>query len=310
MENNQLSQFEIFVDVDPKTIASILSTHPITTYQPGEYLITRFEPNNHIILLLTGSAEVYLSENDEPLNIMNSGESIGEISVLDGHPASAFVIALTECHTICIDKDEIWNLAKQSHAFTFNLLNLLVSRLRSLNDQVDTSIQLQHQMERKATIDALTGLYNRRWFDDHFDDILNRCKENNQPFSFVMVDIDHFKQVNDVYGHAVGDIVLHQTGAILKKHARERDAAVRYGGEEMSLILPNTTLEQSLDIAERLRKAIQQSSFQYAKDKSLNITISLGVSSFTGKEDKQLLMKRADDALYQAKESGRNQIRY
>jgi len=124
-----------------------------------------------------------------------------------------------------------------------------------------------------------------------------------------MIDIDHFKQVNDQYGHAVGDIVLLKCGEILLEHARERDAAVRYGGEELSVILPHTTLKQALDIAERIRAIIEKTEFQYSKDKKLNITVSLGCSSYTGIEDKKELMKLADDALYRAKNNGRNQVR-
>jgi len=281
----------------------------------GDYLITRYQPNQHIFLLLSGSAEVYLDKTEAPLNIISRGDSIGEISVLDGQPASAHVIALSECHVLMIDRDAVWMLVDNSHAFAGNLLHFLVDRLRHFNQTVDTAIQIQHQMERKANFDALTGLYNRRWFDKQFDVILKRCVDNQQVFSFVMIDIDHFKRVNDNYGHAVGDIVLHQMGRILKQHARERDAVVRYGGEELSMLLPDTSSEQAFSIAERLRKKVADSLFNYDKDKSLNITISLGCSSSSienraESETKQQLMKLADDALYKAKDSGRNQVQF
>lgn len=309
MDIQAILQFELFKNIEPDIVEGLLSSHSVSTFLPGEYLITRFKPNKDLFLLLKGSVEIYLNEKDKPLNIIGDGESIGEISLLDGQPASAHVIALSECQVVKIDKDEIWPIAKNSHAFTFNLLKHLVDRLRLFNDQVDTSIKVQHRMEKRATVDALTGLYNRRWFDEQFDSILNRCKKENQSFSFIMIDIDHFKQVNDQYGHAVGDIVLHKSGEILLEHLRERDAAVRYGGEELSLILPNTTLEQAVDIAERIRIIIEKTEFQYSKDKKLNITVSIGCSSYTGSEDKKKIMKLADDALYQAKENGRNQVR-
>jgi diguanylate cyclase (GGDEF)-like protein len=309
MDVQRILQFDLFKNVRADIIEELLSSHSVSIFQPGEYLITRFKDNKYLFLLLEGSVEIYLNENDKPLNIIERGESIGEISLLDGQPASAHVIALSECQVFMIDKEKIWSIAENSHAFTFNLLQHLVDRLRKFNAQVDSSIQAQQKMEKKATIDALTGLYNRRWFDDHFDTILNRCIDENQDFSFIMIDIDHFKHVNDQYGHAVGDVVLHKTGAILLEHARERDAAVRYGGEELSLILPNTTLEQALVIAERIRKVIEKTDFQYSKDEKLNITVSIGCSTYTGSEDKNRLMKLADDALYLAKDNGRNQVR-
>jgi diguanylate cyclase (GGDEF)-like protein len=309
MDIKKISQFELFKNVNLNHIEKLSPSHPISIFQPGEYLLTRFKPNRHLYLLLKGSAEIYLNEKDKPLNIIDSGESVGVISLLDGQPASAHVIALSECQVVMIDKNDIFSIAEKSHAFTLNLLQHLVDHLRSFNEQVDSSIKIQRQLEKKATIDALTGLYNRRWFDEQFDVIFNRCKDKNQGFSFIMIDIDHFKQVNDQYGHAVGDIVLHKCGEILLEHARERDAPVRYGGEELSLILPNTTLKQALDIAERIRIIIEKTAFQYRKDKKLNISVSLGCSAYTGSEDKNKLMKLADDALYQAKENGRNQVR-
>jgi len=309
MDIQIISQFDLFKNVKLNHIEALTPSHPISIFQPGEYLLTRFKPNRHLYLLLKGVVEIYLNKNDKPLNIIEPGTSLGAISLLDGQPASAHAIALSECQVIMIDKDDIFSIAEKSHAFTLNLLLHLVDHLRNFNEQVDSSIKIQQQMEKKAIIDALTGLYNRRWFDEQFDSILNRCKDKNQNFSFIMIDIDHFKQVNDQYGHAVGDIVLLKCGEILLEHARERDAAVRYGGEELSVILPHTTLKQALDIAERIRAIIEKTEFQYSKDKKLNITVSLGCSSYTGIEDKKELMKLADDALYRAKNNGRNQVR-
>jgi diguanylate cyclase (GGDEF)-like protein len=308
MDTEKFPKFALFKDVENDVISQLITSRPITKFYPGDYLITRNESNKYLFFILKGKAEVYLDTADAALNIISSGESIGEISVLDGQPASAHVIALSECHAIIINKNETWELAKNSHAFTINLLQFLTNRLRCFNDQLDESIQIQHQVEHKARIDALTGLYNRRWFDDQFDLMLQRCIDNKQGFSFIMIDIDHFKLVNDNYGHAVGDIVLEQMGKILKDHARERDAVVRYGGEELAMLLPNTNQEQVLSIAERLRHSVENAIFQYQKEKSLSITISLGCSSYTNNESTKQLMKLADDALYKAKESGRNQV--
>jgi len=310
MKIADLKQFTIFDHVDDKTLERLIGKHEVIEYKVGEHLISRFKNNEFVFLLLEGQAKVYLSEGAESLNNIYSGESMGEISVLDGRPASVFVIAVKPCKVIKVSKEDTWLLIESSHAFTKNLLHILVDCIRMVNDQVDSSIQLQQKMATMANRDALTGLYNRHWFDEHFDGLLLRCIEANQDFSYIMIDIDHFKQVNDVYGHAAGDLVLQQTGLILSDHARTQDAAVRYGGEEMSLILPNTNLEQALNIAERLRKTIAETEFTLADQSNISITISLGCATYTGAEDKQQLMKIADDALYQAKKNGRNQVRY
>lgn len=310
MEITDLQKFTIFNDVDNKLLENFIRMHTVVKYEIDEHLISRFKTNNFVFLVLNGEAKVYLNEDSDSLNTIHMGDSFGEISVLDGHPGSVFVIATKPCEVIKISKDEFLFLSENSHAFTKNLLQILVNCVRLVNDQVDSSLQLQQKMTVVANRDALTGLYNRRWFDDQFEGLLYRAIEQKQGFSFIMIDIDHFKQVNDVYGHAVGDLVLQQTGFILSNHARSQDAAVRYGGEEMSLILPNTTLKQARNIAERLRKTIAETQFILADNSSsIQVTISLGCSTYTGIEDKQQLMKLADDALYQAKNNGRNQVR-
>lgn len=310
MEIVDLKQFNIFNNVDSQSLETIIDVHDLVEYEIGEHLISRFKTNEFVYLLLEGEAKVYLKEGGEPLNTLYSGDSMGEISVLDGYPGSAFVIATKPSKVIKISREKIWRLTESNHAFTKNLLQILVNYIRLANDQVDYSIQLQHKIAAKANRDALTGLYNRRWFDEQFDGLLRRSIEKKQDFSFIMIDIDRFKQVNDDYGHGVGDLVLQQTGLILSQHARTQDAAVRYGGEEMSLILPNTSLEQAINIAERLRKAIAETEFILTDNSSIHVTISLGCSTYTGTEGKQQLMKIADDALYLAKKNGRNQVRY
>ena len=123
-----------------------------------------------------------------------------------------------------------------------------------------------------------------------------------------MLDIDHFKQVNDKYGHAAGDLVLKQVAEKMLVNARSRDAAVRYGGEEMCLILPQTQLEQSAIVDERISMANEAEDITISDHQTIKVTVSLGSAAYNGHNTKQEIMKTADEGLYHAKERGRNQV--
>ncbi len=159
--------------------------------------------------------------------------------------------------------------------------------------------------------DGLTGLYNHRRFLELLDHEFGRSRRYETPLCLIMLDIDHFKQINDTYGHPQGDRMLVGVAKILKKMIRETDMAARYGGEEFSIILPSTELEGALALAERIRTSVEEETFPCPESHPLNITVSLGVAMFGGSEVEHPneLVKLSDKALYLAKESGRNQSR-
>lgn len=162
---------------------------------------------------------------------------------------------------------------------------------------------------RLATIDGLTGLYNHRYFQESLRNQIETSKRYGQAFSLIIIDIDFFKKFNDTYGHQAGDAVLKQVAQTLKKNSRTTDFVCRYGGEEMSIILPNTTNEEAMNNANRLCKAIAEKPFQLNSTETGNVTISLGVSTFPDNaQTAQELVEYADKGLYYAKEHGRNQV--
>lgn len=160
-----------------------------------------------------------------------------------------------------------------------------------------------------ATIDGLTDLYNHRYFQDSLRNQIEISKRYNQPFSLIIIDIDFFKKFNDTYGHQTGDAVLKQVAQTLKKNSRNTDIVCRYGGEEMSIILPNTTAKDALFNANRICKAVADKEFQLNATQTGHVTISLGVATFPeNAETAQTLIEYADKCLYYAKEHGRNQV--
>lgn len=167
----------------------------------------------------------------------------------------------------------------------------------------------ENEMRRLATHDSLTGLYNRREFDALLADELARAQRFSRPVSLLMLDIDYFKRVNDTYGHQAGDAVLKGVSELLGSQARAIDHVCRYGGEEITVILPEIDVEAGAKIAERLRAAVEVQPFDVDIGSPLHITVSIGVASFPAQADSaQKLVVVADTAMYCAKQSGRNRI--
>jgi diguanylate cyclase (GGDEF)-like protein len=163
-----------------------------------------------------------------------------------------------------------------------------------------------------AMVDGLTGLFVRRYFDARIEEEIERSRRYGTPFSVIMLDVDDFKNLNDTYGHLVGDRVLRAIANVIKAQMRGVDTAARYGGEEMAVILPRTEMVGAYNLAERIREAIAELRITTDDDppRALAVTASLGISAYpeskaqTGED----LVRRADRALYRAKKTGKNRV--
>jgi two-component system cell cycle response regulator len=172
-----------------------------------------------------------------------------------------------------------------------------------LRDNLDHSFEL-------AVTDQLTGLHNRRFMLQKLGALVARAAMGGEPMSLLMVDIDHFKAVNDRFGHDVGDAVLAQFALHMSTHVRAMDIACRAGGEEFVVLMPNTRLEAAHQIADRLRLYLAGEAYELGEGReSLAVTVSIGVAATLGANDQMdAVLKRADLALYEAKAAGRNQV--
>lgn len=160
-----------------------------------------------------------------------------------------------------------------------------------------------------AVTDGLTKLYNRHYLDTHLKNLLKQAVETGRPLAMLIMDMDHFKQVNDTYGHDVGDEVLRQLAALIVQTIRSADLAARYGGEEFVILMPETDAARAYEGAERIRKIVETTPFKVSHDVgAINKTISIGVSWLEQGDTPESLLKRADNALYQSKNSGRNKV--
>lgn len=169
-------------------------------------------------------------------------------------------------------------------------------------------ILLYETLEKMAITDSLTGLYVRRYFSERLEEEFGRSARHALKFSFLMLDIDDFKKCNDTYGHLVGDVVLKEISRIMKESIREIDLISRYGGEEFAVLLPETSGNSAMLVAERIRKKVEEEVFK-AYDERIKITLSIGLSEYPeSASNSASLIDRADEALYRAKNAGKNVV--
>jgi diguanylate cyclase (GGDEF)-like protein len=190
----------------------------------------------------------------------------------------------------------------------FTLLAKTAKINRELEREIQQRLKLEAALKELAATDPLTGLYNRREYEMLFGHEIERARRMNTALSICIVDLDHFKRVNDTYGHGVGDDVLRRTAAICRKNLRTVDIIGRLGGEEFIFLLPETTIDQAVVIGNRLLEALSTTDID-AGVTTIRITATIGISQLLpGDQDFNTLIQRADTALYRGKVAGRNRV--
>jgi diguanylate cyclase (GGDEF)-like protein len=288
----------------------LLAASELRELDNGEPLIEQGSRNDAMYLLLEGELGVHLDQVEgDPVAVIGPGETVGEISMLDGSEASAHVVARARSRLLAISEEGFWQLTNASHAFAVNLLTKLAARLRANNATVSRNVQKRRQYERAAMFDGLTGIHNRRWLDDTLHRMVGRYQGTGRSLSLSLIDIDHFKSFNDRFGHAAGDHVLTVVAAALAAHVRPTDLVARFGGEEFVLIFPDTDVERAAKVAERVRQAVSEQRLVMPDGTALpQVTISMGVTEITASQSVPDFLKVADMAMYEAKQSGRNRV--
>ncbi|MDD2776639.1 MAG: GGDEF domain-containing protein [Gallionella sp.] len=303
-----LSHTELLKDAPDFMLDMVLESATPLTLFAGDVLLSPGGNNYHVYLILSGVLAVHFDSLDSPeIRELTQGTSVGELSILDGTSPSAYVVAKVESQVFPIHCDLLHKLIADTNPVAANLLRLIIRWLKSNTRRIIQDRMYIEELSGYAKIDGLTGLYNRRWLNNALPRLLDQAINSVQPLCLMMIDVDHFKKYNDAHGHLGGDHALIAVGEVLRNTVRPYDFTTRYGGEEFMVILPNTSQDEGVMIAERIRQAIENKGIFSASGVMLpSVTISIGLAVSQSTSTPQSLIAAADVQLYRSKESGRN----
>ena len=308
----RISDLQLLRDSDDEAaIAKLLAACPVVQVASGEVVADASRARLYIVLrgALAVAADTRTGMADGTVSKVLPGESVGEQSVLDEETNLSSISALEDSELLVIEAELVWKLIDESNALARNLLRLLSFRIRAANAQLRRRQKLGEFYRQLSMIDGLTGLYNRAWLNDLLPTMIATAHGAGTPLALIMIDLDHFKNFNDQHGHLAGDEALRAAAHVLSGALRPTDFAVRYGGEEMMVLLPDTNSKVALLVAERLCERMQNAVvFADMRAPLPHITASLGVASLRPGQDDEALIAVADAALYRAKDQGRNRV--
>ncbi len=303
-------------------------TDPAVPAMLAQCAVVRFQNGQQIPVLHDGQACVYIVLrgalgntviDDAPGNHARQtrtekilpGESIGELSVLDDAVHTHTLTALEETDLLIIESHTLWQLIDEAEGVARNLLRQLSFRLRAANAQLRRREKVGEFYRQLSMVDGLTGLHNRAWFNDRLSVLIDEAYATQRALSLIMIDLDHFKNFNDSHGHLVGDQALRTAAGVLSAALRPSDFAVRYGGEELLVILPDSNQTTARMVAQRLCERMREAIvFDDMRAPLPHMTASFGVATLAPHQDANALIAVADAALYRAKEAGRNRIAF
>jgi diguanylate cyclase (GGDEF)-like protein len=286
--------------------------------QPGEIILREDDLGDIFYVIRSGQTAIVKGDFQNPtvLGFRSIGDALGEMALLENLPRSATVIALNTVSLWSLSREMFYQFVGENHpSFSLDLMNMLSSRIRKADEErrrgyvrEKEQVVVLETLSKQATHDPLTGLFNRRYLDQILYGEIAHARQNGSLVGILMADVDHFKQVNDKYGHKAGDLMLQALGGLMKKSVRSADIVCRYGGEEFVIIMPGATVPTVRKCAEEIRNKFQALRVISENDE-LQATISLGAAIYPlhGSNVDDVFV-HADRAMYQAKQGGRNRV--
>ena len=303
-ERNEIEGSLLFRDVELESVLGLLQDCPVRELQAGDTLIHLGQPNHFLYVLLSGRLRIHLKLSADPIAVLPPGEIVGELSLIDGQPASAYVVADDRCRLLVVNEKTLWSLVESTHVVARNLLLVLSRRMRHGNTLIMSAQQIERDYAHYAVFDAPTGLYNRHWVDTMLGRQVQRCLKGEWPLSLMLLDIDGFKQYNDDHGRVAGDRVLHSVAAALRENMRPDEMIARYGEDEFIALLPDINASTARALGQRVRRSVEEMQIYSLEQHPLpSVTITVAAAEMTNEDTSDALLARVEAAMMEARQN-------
>jgi len=291
----------------------------LVRYPKDGVIFKEKEAGNELFIIKSGATSVRINLQDgtqKEIALLKSGEFFGEMAIFENAPRSATCIAAEECEILRMNKDDFFSLMRNHpHAaisIMKNMLNKTTDRLNSSGQFITQMVKWGEDASLRAVTDKLTGVFNRRYMESEIENRFNRAQQDHTPLSVIMADMDFFREVNEGYSHEVGDQYIKEVAKVFTETFRKTDIVSRYGGDEFTILLPETDVAAGMEIAEKVRRNVEKLDFlKDIEGPDLHLSVSLGLSCYPATASSIAELKeQADKALYAAKHGGRNRVEH
>jgi diguanylate cyclase (GGDEF)-like protein len=312
-----LKKVNIFSSLKPKDLEVISKLLVSVTFPKDTVIFNQGEAGTDLYIILrgqVGSSLLLPNGKQKEIVTFQAGNFFGEMAIVDNSARSATCTAKEETECLRLGKTDFFGLMSTHPGIAidamYKMLNITSQRLRNTSKFLLDMVRWGDDASRRAITDEITGAYNRRYLDNALDDLFFTAKNSGKTLSLIMGDVDYFRKINEAYGHDVGDKTIVEVVKVFKKHLRQKDVLARYGGDELTVILPETHPDEAFSIAETIRIGVADIDMFKGFDGALKqITTSQGIACFPKHaDDLKTLKEKADQALYKAKEMGRNRV--